>query len=212
MKNKLVYFLGVVLSLLLINQVNGQFAKSHLVKFKNRYNLLLEIDSSSSVNRYSVDCFAKPVTLLPINIKLQLIDELLTYEKDTSTCVLPVRKLHPLSTQIDEPTAKKYRIQIEALVLINLLAFGSDVFIYSPYPVLQCIDSGKEIDFDQNTISRVFGVYKNWFNKIKATGGENFTFPDINNEGVKWFGVGVSSRIYPTMGEWSSNFNCIEIE
>ena len=190
----------------------GQDADLHISKNKNRYSLLIEIYHQDTTERYSVNCFAEPVTHLPDPVKMHLIKKLLCFEKDTSLCVWPVRKLHPLSTQLHIPFSNDYRLQVEALLLINLLAFGSDVFVFSPFPVLQNINTGEEIGIDQMTISKVYSVYRDWFRRISLFSEEGFTFPDLSKIGIKWFGMDSTPINFETMGKWSTYFDCIEIE
>lgn len=158
---------------------------------------------------YSADCFAKPVTALQIKTKIELISKLLNFEHDTSICIHPPKKLHNLSTQLEMPVGEYYKLQIEALILINLLAFGSDVFLYSPYPVIFDIKKEVEVFQDQSKISQAYGVYKEWFKNNKEKCFSHYTYPDLDKVGLRWFGVAVSSKYYSNCDIfWQAYFDC----
>lgn len=159
---------------------------------------------------YSPNCFAKPVTTLAKEAKLKLIEQLLQFEYDTTNCYIPVRKLFPLVTQLKSPVSDSFRIQIDALILINLIALGSDVFVYSPYPVLVLKSTGQEVS-DQQHISMVYEAYKKWFAKLRANKFENYSPPYLSEVGINWFGGAFESRIYKKPARWSSYFDCIEL-
>jgi hypothetical protein len=189
----------------------GQSVAIQLSKDGWKGHLLIKVDSlNGKVHYYAADCFAKPVSTLRNEVKLRLIEELLKYEQDTMNCYKPVNKLSPLVTQLKKPVSDSFRIQVDALILINLIALGSDVFVYSPYPVLVLKGTGQEIS-DQKHISVVFAVYKKWLANLRANNFENYTPPNLSEVGIGWFGGAFENRLYKKPAEWSSYFDCIEL-
>ena len=210
--NRFYRYILLVCILFPISILNAQLANVEITEFKGKRDLVIVIIDKDSSMKYSVDCFAEPVTRLSDSTKIGLMKTLLKYEFDTSICFWPVRKLHIMSNQLKMPQSEFYRVQVEALLFINLLALGSDVFSYSPFPVLQLTSSELEIANDQKKISKVYSLYRKWIGKLKYSASNCFSHPPLEILGIKWFGMKMSPFKYTELGQWSHKFDCISIE
>jgi hypothetical protein len=189
----------------------GQSVGIHLEKNGGNGHLLIKVDSlNGKLHYYAADCFSKPVTSLTKEAKFHLMEQLLNYEYDTTVCNISVNKLSPLVTQLKKPSSDSFRIQIDALILINLLALGSDVFVYSPYPVLVLKSTGEELS-DQKNVSIAYVVYKKWLKNLHDSKFENFTPPNLSKVGLGWFGGSFEDKVNKKPGEWSNYFDCIDL-
>ena len=206
------FYYTVVIAIVFISCKSvGQSVGIHLAEREAKGRLLITIESENGkTKKYSADCFAKPVTKLPMDARLRLIEQLLEYEYNTMVCNTAPYKLSSLVTQLKKPTSDSFRIQVDALILINLIALGSDVFVYSPYPVLTLRNTGEEV-YDQHNVSMVYKAYRKWFEKLKANKFENYSPPNLNDIGIRWFGGAFEDRIYMKPAGWSSYFDCIEL-
>jgi hypothetical protein len=120
---------------------------------------------------------------------IRLIEDLLSFEGDTSICVIPIRCYDPKLSQVYMGNLKDYSIQTEALFLINQLYFDKP-FHYSPYPILKNIESSKEESIDGEIIKLAYTAYKQWFVNVKKVGLKEAKKQDIDPLGgypIKWY-------------------------
>lgn len=126
---------------------------------------------------------------LPDSIKLLIIEKILAYECDTSLCCKEVigQGFNGIEGCRGVPKSKRYTLQVDALYMINRLAWPRIIELYSCYPVLYDKQLKKEINSDQKKIKIVFAAYKKWYAECKAKGRIPKYFP-FNDGRYVWFG------------------------
>jgi hypothetical protein len=143
-----------------------------------------------------------------VNMKIRLIEELLTFESDTS---LSCCKIYSYSTNtkknLSSIKSKRYTMQLSALYHINLICFGQFApFGYSPFPVLFDTESNCEINDNQEKILEVFQIYKKWFYTNKLDNFKSYTFP-LNMTKYKWvYGTAKMDKFYHGLPVISSDY------
>jgi hypothetical protein len=118
------------------------------------------------------------------NEKIEILEELLSFEGDTSICAKEVCNYG--SKSFKRPITKIYTTQIDALYLFTILTVSSYSPNYCPFPVLYDNKTGKEINNDQKKISKVFKIYRNWLKENKRKGFVNYNVP-LRNSRFEWF-------------------------
>lgn len=118
--------------------------------------------------------------------KILMIEELLRYEKDTSGSAMAVTCYNPKISQYYIGNIQSYTLQVEALYLINIIAF-QDPFNYAPYPLLIDKKSGKINTGD--IISQSYKSYKKWLNRVKDMGLQSAETNDIRplSGNISWY-------------------------
>lgn len=116
--------------------------------------------------------------------KVDLLEELLSFEGDTSICAKTVCNYG--SKLFVRPQSKTYTIQIDALYLFTILTVSSYSPNYCPFPVLFDNKTGNEINGDQDKIAAIFKIYRRWFKQNKKTGFVNYNVPLRDNR-FEWF-------------------------
>lgn len=143
-----------------------------------------------------------------IEQKISLIEQLMQFENDTTLSCTKVRSYNSNSKKyIDNIISNRYSLQIYALFHINLICFGENApFRYSPFPVLIDVESNREINFDTQSVSEVFQIYKEWFEKAKKSGFNNYTFPLFDTK-YRWkFGDYSKKITFEKLPEIRSDF------
>jgi len=116
--------------------------------------------------------------------KVEILEELLSFEGDTSICAKEVCNYG--SKSFKRPITKIYTTQIDALYLFTILTVSSYSPNYCPFPVLYDNKTGKEINNDQKKISKVFKIYRNWLKENKRKRFVNYNVP-LRNTRFEWF-------------------------
>ncbi len=204
-KNNLKLLIGVVVSIMFFHScASGQGDAFTVEKkecfFKKKYSgskLLIHyikdsIRKSTSPYSYGLDDLVQ----LPDAKKLEIIDQLLKYENDTTTCCLDVigRGYNGIEGCRGVPKSKRFNIQIDALFMINRLAWPKITELYSCYNVLVDTLTNEEINNDPKKIKLLFQDYRKWYDECKAKGKIDKYFP-FNDGRYAWFGQRKS--LYP---------------
>lgn len=187
-------------------QVKGIVVKKASIKDKHRIVLSYDNDSVK-LETYEAGCAMKKFTFLPDEIKIRAIEELLTFENDTSICAYQVIQYNSSYFKNKKPVSKKYTLQIDALYYINYLAFSGASLFYSPFPVLYDTLTKKEVNLSKHDIKQVYAEYKKWFEGIKKTGFKNYTFP-LNNSKYQWFGTVKQNSLFLEYPVWTNTDGC----
>ena len=120
----------------------------------------------------------------------QMVDELLSYNGDTTLCGLEVNNYNPLRSQIYMGDDKGYTLQLEALFIINQLCM-SKPFNYSSYPLLYDKNNKSYIHgIEKDAMSNVYNKYKTWFDEVKNIGLEEALKRNVDpleNSNYRWY-------------------------
>ena len=135
---------------------------------------------------------------LPDSLKIIIIERILEYTSDTTLCCRRIRDYENMEYcyQI-KPKSNHFPIRIEALFVINRIAYNSLTSRIACYPVLFDSITGQEINNNNHLIDVMVEHYKEWFRMYKETGklpGDYFYF---NRGRIKWWGKHLSSAIKP---------------
>lgn len=116
--------------------------------------------------------------------KVELLEELLSFEGDTSICAKTTCNYG--SKLFVRPQTIIYTTQIDALYLFTILTVSSYSPNYCPFPVLFDNKTGKEINGDQDKIKEVFRIYRKWFEYNKKNGFVDYNVP-LRDKRFEWF-------------------------
>lgn len=125
--------------------------------------------------------------------KVEILEELLSFEGDTSMCARVVCNYG--SKLFKRPKTKTYTTQIDALYLFTVLTTSSYSPNYCPFPVLYDNLTKEEINNDQKKIKKVFKIYRKWFNDNKKTGFVNYNVP-LRDKCFEWFSTQKDLKYY----------------
>ena len=199
-------------------------AKSYSQTFsivKNRYSnanndntgwtLSIKADYDTGMSKYYwASCYFGELPNMTDSVKLFLIASLLSKTDDTSVCGKPVEALsyRYRGRYNRNPQSTRYNLQIEALILINYIAFSGDAVEYSPFPVLFNKKRSKEFTTAGKDLSPVIREYQKWFTKIKQHGFNNYQLPLMSKK-YEWYGSLYSKqRKFSKTPEWARFYNC----
>lgn len=199
-------------------------AKSYSQTFsivKNKYSnanndnrgwtLSIKADYDTGVSKYYwASCYFGELPKMTDSVKFFLIEALLSKINDTAVCGKPVEVLsyRYRGRYSRNPQSTRYNLQIEALVLINYIAFSSDAVGYSPFPVLIDKKSKKEFTTIGKELNAVVREYQKWFKKIKQNGFKNYQLPLMNKK-YEWYGSLYSKqRVFTKTPEWAKLYDC----
>ena len=122
--------------------------------------------------------------------KIGMIQELLTYEDDTSLCSVKINCYNPKRSQMTPKGIEYYSIQVEALFIINHIIL-SDPFSYSAFPILRNVGGDNIETIKGNLVKQAFSFYKKWLEKVKKEGLikmiKKKALPLNNENRVFWF-------------------------
>jgi hypothetical protein len=122
--------------------------------------------------------------------KLLIIEQLLSYERDTSLfCGTAGAHFYggALSCKCHIDNNIKVPLQIDALYRINAIAFPNVCWIYSCYPVLYDTLEKKIINDKPELVLEVYITYKQWFAECIKKGKIGNYFP-FNEGRYVWYG------------------------
>lgn len=120
---------------------------------------------------------------------LNAIRDLLSFAGDKRICALPIRNYNRLRSQLYLGGIKNYSIQVEALFIINQLAFP-DWYNYSSYPILVNSKNHVEAAISGPLVQEAYNAYKKWYKKLKKyglTGMRLKKVKPLDETLVKWF-------------------------
>lgn len=190
----------------------GQSAFVEKIVKKEGAYLAIGLKNEDSTDWYFANCFFKSVTMLPDTTKIRLIGELMNYTSDTVMCYNPVYNLSGNYETIKrEPTSREYNLQIDALILINYIAFSSNAFIYSPYPLLYDKETAKELCCNSDGLKAVIAIYKDWVKELKQKGFHGYCYPLQDNR-YEWFASKTKQQKFVEYPSWNSFYDCREIK
>lgn len=159
--------------------INNQQKKYYkLIRVENN-NELLHCSYLLELNNYKI---------IDGETKLKMIENLLRYEGDSTSCSLRIKCYEPKISQLFYSSDSTYSIQMEALFIINQLFFDQP-FIYSPYPILKDVSSGNLSTTNNEIIHNAYKEYRQWFDKIKEIGISNAQKQKLEplNSLIRWY-------------------------
>jgi len=133
----------------------------------------------------------------PNREKIEILEQLLGFEGDTSLCSQTVCR-YGYST-IAKPLTVTYTIQIDALYLITLLTVSSHSPYYCPYPVLVDKTTGEEINNNPVKLKEVFDIYTAWIAENKKHDFKNYGLP-LKGSKYEWYGT---RKDIPTLNSYT---------
>ena len=122
--------------------------------------------------------------------QIKILEELAKYFTDFSLCSEKV-SAHFLTTRIQGVTrveSKQYCIAIEAMFLMNYMAFGEAGMYLAKYPVLFNKCTRKEVNMtDSESIVKMTKIYSNWINNLKSKGYiSHYDLLDFYDKEIIW--------------------------
>lgn len=147
------------------------------------YRIILPGDSL-----YKIRAYPLPFTDTSIDT-IEAIGELLKMRGDTRICALPIMCYNPLVSQLYMGTTENYSIQVEALFIVNQLAFEK-AFFYSPYPVLVDKINRSQASISGKVIDDAYEAYYRWYKKLKKIGMRGIRSGNImplDDAKVRWY-------------------------
>ena len=193
------YSIFLILGILLLKKNELKVEKFEI---SNKYLLKISYqERDSDYMSYSAGYSLKPFTFLSDSLKIELIEKLLSFENDTSICYNKVTCLIPQYYRGNNPKSLHYELQVEALHMINFIAFTHLSYFYSPFPVLYDMNSKKEIVSHSSGLKDVFSLYRKWFAKIKKKGFVNYRFP-LRGSQYKWYGGKQHDMFFTKYPNW----------
>lgn len=190
----------------------GQTAFVEKVSKGKKAHLAIGVKTGDRTEWYFADCFFKPVTLLADTVKIRLIKRLLEFTSDTTMSDNPIYNLSGRYEIVKrEPESKQYSLQINALILINYIAFSSNGFYYSPYPLLYNKKTETEICCNGKELILVIEIYNEWFRHLERNGFIDYCYPLADNQ-YEWFGSKFVQQRFNSYPQWDKNFDCKELK
>lgn len=191
-------FIGLIFSSIILHSCatgqNGKYSieKKHCV-YDNKYSgskLIIHYDNDtthkvSDTWDYGLEQFIN----LPDMEKLTIIGKLLDFENDIDTCCLRVvsRGFNGIEGCRGVAKSKRFNLQIDALYMINRLAWPKMIERYSCYTALVDTLTHEEINNQPEKIKILFQDYRKWYNERLAKGYIGKYFP-FNDGRYAWFG------------------------
>ncbi|MBW7943278.1 MAG: hypothetical protein H3C64_13040 [Candidatus Kuenenia stuttgartiensis] len=173
--------------------------------------LSIKADYDTAASKYYwASCYFGELPNMTDSVKLFLIESLLSETNDTSVCGKPVEALsYRYRGRHDRnPMSTRYNLQIEALILINYIAFSSDAVSYSPFPVIYDKRKKKEITTAGKELNAVIKCYNKWFKQIKKNGFGQYSLPMISKK-YEWYGsLYQKQRLFDTPPKWEKLYSC----
>lgn len=125
------------------------------------------------------------------SVKIRIIERMFDFISDTSLCckkVIGYENMDYPGCFSELPTSDKFSIRVEALFIINRIAYNSFTSRIGCYPVLYDTETMKEVNTDNCLISIMVEHYKKWFKLYKERG----KLPDyfyLNEGRIRWWGM-----------------------
>ena len=161
-KNDMEYSLEIRL---LYDSVKYEFSKEH--RFISYWGSLSDFNT-----------VPRAFNTLPDSIKLVIVKQLLSFENDTSLCCYLVQELpfDGIDGRCGCPQGKRYRIQIDALYIINAICFTWSRS-YSCVPMIMDTLARKCVNENQVVIHEVYQKYWEWYSDCLKKGRIDSYFP-----------------------------------
>lgn len=155
-------------------QVN--VSKVQLKRDYEGFLLQVEVKKESESNKIIAGNYSSSYGFLKsysFDEQIKILEELSKYFTDFSLCSDKV-SAHFLTTRVQGVTqveSTQYCIAIEAMFLMNYMAFGEAGMYLAKYPVLFNKCTKKEINVnDSENIIKMTQIYRNWINGLKSKG------------------------------------------
>ncbi|NIG55774.1 hypothetical protein [Chitinophaga sp. Cy-1792] len=151
--------------------------------------LVISIDMGDTVLYYGRDSyFQGGIPFISDSARMAIIEQLLCFRGDTTTCCFPVRKFYYESIErICHPKAKSttYSTQIDALFMINRIVYPEGVSLCSCQPVVMNPKTGKEMNNQHAFVAAYFDVYERCLKLARETGSLKNSFA-FNTDQYAW--------------------------
>lgn len=124
------------------------------------------------------------------SIKIKVIEKLFDFTSDSSICckkVLGYENADYPGCYSGRPSTNIFSIRIEALFIINRIAYNSFTSRIGCFPVLYDTVTEQEVNENNCMVDLMVGHYKEWFEMYKKT-GKLPTYLFLNKSRVKWWG------------------------
>ena len=124
------------------------------------------------------------------SVKIKIIEKLFDFTSDTSLCCQEVKVYENADYPgcfNEMPSAKEFSIRLEALFIINRIAYNTFTYRIGCYPVLYDTETMQIANNDNCLISIMVERYREWFKMYKGTG----RLPDyqfLNAGRIRWWG------------------------
>ena len=139
-----------------------------------------DYNNSNDLNYYKIEFTKEKNPIIPCSYffdfksyneseKIEMIQELLKYENDTSLCSVKIRCYNPRRSQMVPGGIEYYSIQVEALFIINHIIL-SDPYYYSAFPMLRDRNDDSIETVKGGLIKDAFSFYKKWLEEVKREG------------------------------------------
>jgi len=158
-------FLFSTLIVLYVSFIGNDTQKKKWFEIRGTSIIFIEQINDTNLSQYSF--FTKSKTFSSSE-KLEMIEELLSFEGDKRISKPFISNYNKNLSQFYHGKSKNTTVEIEALMLINQLYFDNP-FYYSLYAVI-INKYGNEISRKKSGMKKVYCAYKNWFNKVKEIG------------------------------------------
>jgi hypothetical protein len=154
-------------SLVLDSTSKLKYIKKNSVQCEQNRGFRLFLLNDTSRFFYCNYSISEQIISMNDDVKIEMIEELLSYSGDTSLSSMPMicRDLR-VSTTVDSKT--RYQIQVEALYLINYIYFNN--WDRSPFPILIHKHGGKDSYNSPEVVKQAYIAYTNWFSKVRKIG------------------------------------------
>lgn len=157
---------------------NSESNKYYKLVFSNEKNSVIRCSYFFDFSNYSE------------SQKIEIIEELLSYEGDTSLCSVKPKCYDPKRSQTVPSKVEVYSIQVEALFIINNIIL-SDPYSYSAFPILRNKEGTMIEAVSGSLVNKAYSFYREWLEQVKKNGLNNITVKKIlplgNNAEVFWF-------------------------
>lgn len=178
------------------------------IPFQGKQKIILKYqDDTSKLQAFNAGCEIRKFTYLPDATKIKAIEQLLSFENDTSISASTVTQYNTGYFKGERPVSKQYTLQVEALFYINYLALSAGALYYSPFPVLYDTISKREVNVSNADIKEVYSEYKKWFEEIRQRGFINYTVP-LKASQYKWFGTVDKKDKFASYPYWRKDDGC----
>lgn len=168
----------VLILLISNNYLSAQNFRVKVSKIKriqdyDGYSLKLEVKKNGHTKKIVPGNYSTSYSFLSyysIDEKIIILEELAKYLSDFSLCSDKVSK-HFLTTRIqgvESVQSKQYPVAIQAMFLMNFMAFSEASMYLAKYPVLFNTCSGKEVGIeDHANITKMTQLYNTWISNVK---------------------------------------------
>lgn len=149
-------------------------------KYFNKVKLDCDFINTPKSSYYKIEFIKEGKSFIPCSYffnfseyneqeKIKMVQELLTYEGDTSLCAVKVNCYNPQRSQTVPEGVKYYSIQVEALFIINHIILVHP-YSYSAFPIIRDIGAKNVETISGELIKEAFTLYKNWLEEVKKIG------------------------------------------